>query len=303
MITSNEVDIRRTLEFFVQYGEVLEVRGIYKPKDKPHQIAVGYFSNVDSALDAVPKQFNSHGNAYIVMNPISPDLIQRAPDSFRIGGQGTGDADILRRCWLLVDLDPVRPSDVSSTDTEKEAALAKALAVREYLRAEWGVEPALANSGNGYHLLFRIDLPNTEASTALVKGVLEYLDAQFSDEQVGVDTTVYNAARITCLYGTMKRKGSDTPERPHRLSGVVECPENLVPVPTAKLQEMADRLPRQPEPGSEPVDESERINIPAWLEAHGIKVTKRPVVKGDCTIYSGLDCPWWKDDKKPFYVI
>ena len=78
----------------------------------------------------------------------------------------------------------------------------------------------LADSGNGAHLNYRIDLPNDDLSRALIKRALEALDLQFSDSVVKVDLTTHNAARIWKLYGTPAVKGDSTPERPHRLSHV-----------------------------------------------------------------------------------
>ena len=76
--------------------------------------------------------------------------------------------------------------------------------------------PVTGDSGNGAHLLYRIDLPNDEPATLLVRGCLAALDVLFSDDRVSVDTANFNASRIWKLYGTVSRKGDDTPERPHR---------------------------------------------------------------------------------------
>ena len=79
----------------------------------------------------------------------------------------------------------------------------------------------MADSGNGAHLLYRIDLPNDDESTDLVKGCLGVLDALFSDGSVSVDAANFNAARIWKLYGTTSKKGDNTPSRPHRHANIV----------------------------------------------------------------------------------
>jgi len=64
-----------------------------------------------------------------------------------------------------------------------------------------------------------VDLPNDEAATEVVRGVLTTLDALFSNETITVDTANYNASRVWKLYGTMSRKGDSTPtgaQRPSR---------------------------------------------------------------------------------------
>ena len=47
-----------------------------------------------------------------------------------------------------------------------------------------------------------------------MKSRLATLDALFSDERVNVDTANFNAARIWKLYGTVSRKGDNTPGAP-----------------------------------------------------------------------------------------
>src|SRR5690606_37816590 len=129
------------------------------------------------------------------------------------------DADIIRRRWFPVDIDPVRPSGVSSNEEEHQAALARAVEISEFLGREQGwPAPVMADSGNGAHLLYRIDLPNDNESRDLVKRCLEVLDAIFSDCACAVDTANFNAARIWKMYGTTSRKGDHTEDRPHRKS-------------------------------------------------------------------------------------
>ena len=64
---------------------------------------------------------------------------------------------------------------------EHRAACRTAQAVRDVLAGQGWPAPIVADSGNGAHLLYRVDLPNDAASTALVKAVLGALDARFSD--------------------------------------------------------------------------------------------------------------------------
>lgn len=59
-------------------------------------------------------------------------------------------------------------------------------------------EPVRALSGNGYHLLYRIDFPNDPTGRALVEKCLKVLAGLFSTEQVKIDTTNSNPARKEC---------------------------------------------------------------------------------------------------------
>jgi hypothetical protein len=114
---------------------------------------------------------------------------------------------------------------VSSTDSEKQAALRRARGVRAHLGEQGWPEPVVGDSGNGAHLLYWVDLPNTRESLQLIKGVLQALSFKFSDECVEVDTSTCNAGRIWKLYGTTARKGDDTADRPHRSSKLLKVPE------------------------------------------------------------------------------
>ena len=99
------------------------------------------------------------GGIYYTLNPVNPALLARACNRLReYADLTTADSDVVRRRWLPVDLDPVRPSGISASEEEHEAALVRARMMAEELSAEpWG-EAIVADSGNGAHLLFRIDL-------------------------------------------------------------------------------------------------------------------------------------------------
>jgi len=85
----------------------------------------------------------------------------------------------------------------------------------------------VADSGNGGHLLYRLDLPNNSRATDLIQRVLIGAATRCAPPDVDLDLTVYNAARICKLYGTMARKGDSTADRPHRRSCILEIPARL----------------------------------------------------------------------------
>ena len=79
-----------------------------------------------------------------------------------------------------------------------------------------------ADSGNGAHLLYRVDLPVDDSR--FVELSLKALAFQFDDDYVVVDVGNYNPARIWKLYGTLAAKGDSVPERPHRLAHILDAP-------------------------------------------------------------------------------
>jgi hypothetical protein len=57
--------------------------------------------------------------------------------------------------------------------------LVVALASRDALRARGWPEPILCDSGNGYHLIYAVDLPNDAEIRGLIKAFLVALAGMF----------------------------------------------------------------------------------------------------------------------------
>ncbi len=208
----------------------------------------GFYDDLD-ALESDAAALDREGTAkgiYFTLNPVKRELLMRSRNRLTRGTSGTSaeDADIVKRLVLGIDVDPVRPKDTSATDAAHDAALDRAAEVLSFLRGlGWSV--ALADSGNGGHLLCRVDLPNDAASLALIKGVLATLAAHFSDDSVKVDLAVCNASRIWKLYGTTARKGEATDERPHREARLLIVPDELTVTTEEQLRAL---LPPETEP-------------------------------------------------------
>ena len=218
--TADRAEIRRAMDLLFEPGDVVEVR---IPKTRSGVIS-GYFDNFSTMVEAIcaaDAKYNA-GGLYYTLNRINRALLGRAYNRMKERAESTtADNNIVRRRWLPVDLDPVRPAGISSSDEEHEAALKRARAIAAEMAAEWG--PAiLADSGNGAHLLYRIDLPNDQDALASISGALDALHRQYSDDVVKVDVTSANAARIWKAYGTVARKGDSIPGRPHRISRIIE---------------------------------------------------------------------------------
>jgi len=169
---------------------------------------------------------------YVGLNPIDPALAARACNRLIASTPRTMDVDVLRRRNLLIDVDAKRPTGICATDDEKKESIAVARDIALTLEAEfWWPRPLVGDSGNGCHLVYKIDLPNEPESTLLLKTFLELLAFHFSKiknlprpTEIKVDTAVFNASRISKLYGTWNCKGENVPDRPWRLSRVLACP-------------------------------------------------------------------------------
>lgn len=213
-----------------------EVRIIRRTTGGERGIWSGYFGPND--LDALVAQLvpapggprrrlphNAHprsgeANLYFSLQGVEPARAGAPRGHLERATHTTRDADIAVYTLFVVDVDPVRPSNMSATDPEKAEAAQVSEAVREWL-LERGVQALQADSGNGYHLLVPL-VPQREVARVArdTHDLLKLLDARFSTPGAKVDTSTFNPARIFKLYGTLATKGDDTPDRPHRLARI-----------------------------------------------------------------------------------
>ena len=214
--------VRKTLDVLFEPGDMTELRVLGAPGAG---IVSGYYSDFDKLARDAAKWDGEAPGIYVCLNPCKPGLLDRSPNRFRTHckhGDLTHDSDILKRRWLPIDIDPVRPADTSATDQEHFAAIARARVIRSVLAVEGWPEPIVADSGNGAHLLYRADFPNDGTSRDRIRAALVTIAERFSTQAVKIDRSVSNAARIWKLYGTLVCKGQNTPQRPHRRSQLLE---------------------------------------------------------------------------------
>ncbi|MEN6342331.1 MAG: hypothetical protein ABFC89_07190, partial [Methanospirillum sp.] len=286
-------------------GAVAELRAI----GTDGRVASGYFDDpgrLAAAAEALDAAAESSG-IYVTLNPVTPALLARRANRVqrRLGPRDatTADGDIVSRRWLPVDVDPVRPSGVSASQGERAAATALAAAIREALGAEGWPAPVEADSGNGAHLLYRIELPNDGDAAALVKAALAALDERFSTESAKVDTSNFNAARIWKLYGTVSRKGDSTSDRPHRRSAIVAAPDEPATVPAERLRALAARPAERPAAiATPPETRPGGLDLRRWLDDHGIPVASEKPWQGG-TLYALAQCPFSDAHRDGAYAV
>jgi hypothetical protein len=278
--TLNIDNVCRGLRILFAPEQVIEVRALKKLPGGRNRTDACYVTNLESAAKAISK-LNESGcverderlnwdGIYYVLNPFPNAILSRHPANKIIRGINStvGDADILRRRWFFIDFDPDRLTGISSTTAELLAAKDAAHTCREWLNGLGFPPPFMAMSGNGYHLLYRIDEPNDKETTDLIQGALRAIiinfkdgifkrrfkdgnlptgENPFHDARVKIDEKVFNAGRIIKAYGTKACKGLDTAERPHRWSKITGGPEgDLVQiVDRALLEKLANLAPQK----------------------------------------------------------
>jgi archaellum biogenesis ATPase FlaH len=268
----NEYSIRKTFEALQKQDEPIEVRIV-----SGKATFSGYFRDVDNLIEKL-KPFDkvNTANIYFVLNKINDDCYDRQQCEMFIQNpkQTTSDSDIVHRDWLLIDVDPVRSAGVSASDKEKANAKNVANAVYSYLKSKGFAKPISCDSGNGWHLLYKIRMANDESARDTIKKFLQTLDMMFSDETAQIDTSVFNAARITKLYGTIARKGNNSKTRPHRESGIIRIPDEVLVNRKALLQKVIDELPQPEAPTYKNNYNKEPFDIDNFIARHSIPVSK-----------------------------
>ncbi len=289
-------EVYRALSLLVEPGQVVEVRALeasLQRESRYTETLAGYFDNAPDLIAAIATIRKAMG-IYITLQPMNPDILHRAKNKLvrQKKDFSTPDKYITGYRWLLIDSDPERVSGISSTDEEHEQALAHSRTVRDALTNMGWPSPILADSGNGAHLLYRIDLEATASD--LVRRVLEGLAERFDGASIHIDRTVYNPSRICKLYGTLACKGDNTAERPHRLSRLLVVPESLTPVSRALLETVAvPTPPAQPTPtrGASSTSKKKGFDLDAWILQHGIE-TLGPEPYQNGTRWVLKTCPW-----------
>lgn len=265
---------------------IIEIRSI-----DPKPTVSGYF-RADSPRIAAELAKYPNRTFYQSLNPVKSGCYARAQHERLVERpkETTSDNDIIGFQWILIDADPVRPSGVSASAEEKEAAHAVAGKTMKRLMATGFSEPIVADSGNGYHLLFKVHISTDDRQ--VVADFLSVLDMWFSTDEAKIDTAVYNPSRITKLYGTIAAKGAHTPERPHRQSCIIRYPEQIRETPIALVKNIAAELHQAAIPTEARRSGKESTwDIEHFLSAHGVEVEKKVAISSG-TKYQLAHCPF-----------
>ncbi len=228
----DELQVRQALALLAAPEHCCELRGLPSGRNiiLPGQ-------DLDALYAAVKSLADSNG-IYYTLNPV-PLLTRPARAS-----------DVLCRRWILLDVDPIKPDafkDASATDAEHLAAQHVAEDIVDTLAAWDWPAVVLVDSGNGYHVLVHVDLPNDDRSREMVKAFIKGLAAWHDSPAAALDLKVHNANRISKLPGTWSKKGANTADRPHRLCRILFSPPIMpAPVTGAMLEAALEKLGTTP---------------------------------------------------------
>ena len=291
----NEATIRQWYDIFKDNHELVEIRVLDPNTRKTYS---GYFTDIETLLSAI-KPYDKCA-LYFTLNKID-DACDSREQHDKISTKvkaTTSDNEILSRKWCLIDVDCEKPSDTNSTNEEKELAKVVVNNVYKFLRDEGFEKPVICDSANGYHLLYKQDMQSTPANTEVMKKFLQVLDMYFSNEKVKIDCSTYNASRICKLYGTYSRKGSNTKDRPQRMSYILQVPTEVKITPNEYFEKVASYLPEPEKKDRFNNYGASSFDLDEFIKEHDIKVAKIEDGK-DYRKYVLEECPFCSAHKAP----
>lgn len=246
----NPVDqIKNTLNLF-HPGEAFEIMALDSNRER---CCFNVFTDVEKALPVLMEKNNEGFNIFMNLNPIkvwdgvtpyiNKSMLYPASATRRAANSG----DVEKMAFFAVDIDPLRVGQTkvcSATEEELLDALNVANKIKKYTNTVLGFpKPFKACSGNGWHLVWKIDLPANKQSERLVKNCLLALANKFNTDKALVDTSLHTSFHLIKLYGTVACKGKDTEERPWRLSFAKKFPETMPILTKQQLKDLASQAP------------------------------------------------------------
>lgn len=219
------------------YHKIVEKEPIVVMTFDPPQ--AGVFDSEDALDKALNKK--TIQKAYTVLNELKEEAYERlsvnklAPTK---KGQGISAKDISYYRFFLVDLDvvglQVGGAKRNATDDEHAKALKVAESVEKFLTTMNFPKPILIDSGNGYHLLYKVHMKASQENERMLKNCLIAIGEQVDTNTVKVDTVVYDRGRKLKLPGST----NNAEEVGYRTSEIVKCPSNFTEVDIAVFQEL-----------------------------------------------------------------
>lgn len=291
----NEAIIRQFYDIFKDNHELVEIRVLDPNTRKTYS---GYFTDIETLLSAI-KPYDKCA-LYFTLNKIDDACYSREQHdkiSTKVKAT-TSDNEILSRKWCLIDVDCEKPSDTNSTNEEKELAKVVVNNVYKFLRDEGFEKPVICDSANGYHLLYKQDMQSTPANTEVMKKFLQVLDMYFSNEKVKIDCSTYNASRVCKLYGTYSRKGSNTKDRPQRMSCILQVPTEVKITPNEYFEKVASYLPEPEKKDRFNNYGASTFDLDEFIKEHNIAISK-VVETQNYTKYILAECPFNSAHKAP----
>lgn len=230
---------------------------------------------------------------YLTCNPVGLPI----NGTLGIATKTAADCDVVRLKRLFLDFDPPRPANTEATPEAKSQTFLQVIRCKDALEKLGFARPLVAYSGNGFHLVYGIDLENTIENRALIKGLIWKLRLAFPS----LDKSTHNPARLIKIYGTPAFKAA------WHWSQLVDAPSHLSVVPRELLVKVGGERKRTDATGkalpitlNDPQDWSvlkgmkgdvSSLNLYQLCLDHGLE----PVALNSPEEQYEIVCPWHQD--------
>jgi putative DNA primase/helicase len=116
-----------------------------------------------------------------------------------------------------MDIDAEKPTGEAATQNELDEAYELLKKTLQWFKENEFNDPYVDMSGNGYHILIKI---NCEINTP--EDYSKKVDTFYKELPIKVDPATKDLARLMKVPGTMSLKGRNTLQRPHRLARIIQ---------------------------------------------------------------------------------
>lgn len=185
-------------------NEWTELRAIEYNPNRKGEVTRDFVNNEEDFVKFC-KRWNGERHVYAGLNP-------------RKKRSGSNE-DVARIIGIPFDIDPENKAD-SATDEEKQKARENADKFMKWLKDQGYLEPYFDDSGNGFHIIQKVDIPVTHFSWLENQLRNYFKEVQRATPYTKMDS-IYDMARIVKVAGTVSLKGANTKERPHRTAKIL----------------------------------------------------------------------------------
>jgi putative DNA primase/helicase len=239
------------------------------------------FRTFQADFTDIPDWLDEHKDAkgvYYALNPVRPGLDHLLKNE-----------DVLCRRNLLIDVDRAKTQEskhMAASAEEHEAARVVTIAIATWLAGKGWPAPIVIDSGNGWHLVIRICLPNDKLSQAIIRAFLFALADRFDCDTATIGKECHDARRIAKLPGCWARNKESEPARPHRLCCIVSSPAEMEVLAVELIQATTAALTNPQKEPERPRDEEQAFRFRAQNCTLDNKLYAMRALDSECSILS-----------------
>jgi P4 family phage/plasmid primase-like protien len=243
----NESDARQFYKWLRhREGEFTEIRGIewIDPDLKARGKSTPYFVTNETDFITVCQTLNGTCQVYAGINPRC-----KKPDR---EGEGGKAEDIHRVTGFPFDIDGPTPNKRKQASTEIEVKVAESWKddLVNLIKQQFGIEPYIDFSGNGYRVCLPLDIEVTDQANIDAKLKLFFAEYEQKLKLPDFDN-ISDLPRIIKVPGVWSLKGEPTEQRPHRQAKLIQLGD------LSKIKEISDYILNLKAPENKTINQAE----------------------------------------------